>query len=291
MKILICGRSGVGKDTLRAYLEEQGLTAVLSTTNRPKRSETEDTHRFVDEKTALAEYPTAIAHTVINGYHYYATEEEVKAKDIYIVDLEGIKACIDRMPQESFLLVHLVASLEQRKAAALSRAVDKIKEETVWNARIAAEDESFTELSHYLLSAKREGVESISMVNDFQPKTLQNMAKRIKHFSALQQAFLEFGLSDIEAMGQAIDSLSEHSPCTQCFCYCKADGCRLSLPDEISCIQDLQRKSNLKPFTLCPDCLYGKSNGDGYVCQLKEVDEKACKFYFMRKNAIERQGV
>lgn len=87
---LICGSSGTGKSTLVEKLEKKhGMTAVRSYTTRQQRTPEENGHIFVTEeefdKLRLA------ALTTFDGYRYGATEEQIDAADLYILDPAGIE--------------------------------------------------------------------------------------------------------------------------------------------------------------------------------------------------------
>ena len=83
-KILICGRSGSGKDTFAKLLKSFGLKDVCSYTTRPRRDGEGDTHTFITEK-EVKNYPNKIAVTEINGYTYFATKEQLEEADYYII--------------------------------------------------------------------------------------------------------------------------------------------------------------------------------------------------------------
>lgn len=90
----VSGRSGSGKDTLVDILLEMHpeWKKVVSKTTRPRRSPEEDCHIFTTEEEYMNDVAKGIviAHTFYNGYHYWATVEQVEAADIYIVDIPGL---------------------------------------------------------------------------------------------------------------------------------------------------------------------------------------------------------
>lgn len=150
MKILIVGRTGTGKDTLRYLLETKGLTSVLSTTDRPKRTEDECTHRFVDTQTVDEEWGKAVAKTTIGKYHYYATKSQVEQHDIYLIDPDGLYELTANMPDTAFMVVYMQADAVDCKTNACKRADDPINEELVFNARAKAENEQFSKFEKTL---------------------------------------------------------------------------------------------------------------------------------------------
>ena len=100
-KLLIVGRTASGKDTLQYALEKRGLTFVKSYSTRPKRNPNEDTHIFIQPDQVVPKDEMA-AYTVINGYEYFATKDQVKDADAYIIDPEGLKMLVANMPETKF---------------------------------------------------------------------------------------------------------------------------------------------------------------------------------------------
>lgn len=122
MKYLIVGRTAAGKDTLARILEEEyGFRQGLSATTRPRRSPDEATHRFVTEAVAAAE-ADKVAQTRIGKNLYYATRADVEAADVYIIDPPGMIQLAKAMPEESFVLVVVVADRLLRAEAFALRA-------------------------------------------------------------------------------------------------------------------------------------------------------------------------
>ena len=143
LKILIVGRTGVGKDYLAKKLGEFGLTQLKSYTTRPKRTPDENTHIFISPEEVEALTPKA-AQTVINGHHYFATVEQVLRSDVYIVDPTGLYELLDHMPDTPFLIVHVTADREVARKHAIGRASDPERESAVYDARTASEDSQFS---------------------------------------------------------------------------------------------------------------------------------------------------
>ncbi|MBO5435440.1 hypothetical protein J6A31_06585 [bacterium] len=145
MTYLIMGRTGSGKDYLINLLTQRGLTDLKSYTTRPKRSENEDSHTFVttDEATTITD---RVAETTINGYEYFATKDQICNADLYVIDPNGLKMLVEKMPDEIFHIIYVeVDDYLTRKCNAVKRADDKISEEAVFEARNADEDSQFTE--------------------------------------------------------------------------------------------------------------------------------------------------
>lgn len=88
---LIVGASGSGKDYIvdkicKGFKKKK----VISRTTRQPRYEGENTHKFVDWGQAITEFWDAIAKTTFAGNRYYTLEEDLKGKDFYIIDPNGV---------------------------------------------------------------------------------------------------------------------------------------------------------------------------------------------------------
>lgn len=144
MKYLIVGRSGTGKDTLANFLVAKGLRMLKSYTTRPRRYEGEDTHEFITPEEATKK-THKVATTVINGYEYFATQEQLDQCDIYIIDPHGLYELVENCPMTTFHIVHLTADPAILRERAINRADDKEHEAEVYDARVASEDSQFLE--------------------------------------------------------------------------------------------------------------------------------------------------
>ena len=89
MNTIFClvGPSGSGKTTIAKELSND-YNVIQSYTTRPPRHENEWGHTFV-ESFPDEHVPKTIAYNNFNGYEYWATEDQVKDKSIYIVDPPG----------------------------------------------------------------------------------------------------------------------------------------------------------------------------------------------------------
>lgn len=86
---LFVGESGSGKTTLAYELQNRfGYKVLESYTTRPKRSENEQGHTFVDE---FPNDDTVVASTYFDGNYYWGTKQQVEENDIWIVDIKGVK--------------------------------------------------------------------------------------------------------------------------------------------------------------------------------------------------------
>lgn len=89
---LILGESGAGKDSIVDRLCKTGLKKLISHTTRERRSDEPDTsHVFstYDDYVHAKESEQIIAETCINGVYYWATKEQLKDADLYIIDCNG----------------------------------------------------------------------------------------------------------------------------------------------------------------------------------------------------------
>lgn len=107
MNKLLCfiAPSGVGKTTLAEALREDGLKQVYSYTTRPKRSEDEVGHVFVNDEEF--KQLDLIAYSFYNGYHYGATKEQVDNADIYVIDVVGLLELKEKYKDRPIIAVGL----------------------------------------------------------------------------------------------------------------------------------------------------------------------------------------
>lgn len=180
-KILIVGRSGVGKDYLANLLKEKGMTQVLSYTTRPKRSTDENTHIFITPEEA-ATFTDKVATTVINGYEYFATRKQVEENDIYIIDPNGLHELMDNMPDTPFLIIYLKSGTEQAKEKAAGRSADPEKEKAVFDARRESEDDQFTKFEAELKGdVVGHSYFFIRVENTYQPDVFDELVTQIEN--------------------------------------------------------------------------------------------------------------
>lgn len=142
-KIMIVGRSGCGKDTLAMCLAQHfNMKQLISTTTRPPRYEGEKAHVFVTEKEAET-MTERVAETVINGYQYFATKQQLDECDVYVVDPKGLSDVCERAPETNLCVVYVNASKKVRKQRAIDRAEDHEEAARVFDKRHADETKMF----------------------------------------------------------------------------------------------------------------------------------------------------
>lgn len=146
--VLLCimAESASGKDTLANLLcERNGFNAVLSHTTRPRRDNEGETHVFVAEDTynQMLQDEQVAAHTVINGYHYWCTKDQLYNNDIYVIDPSGIKTLKElNLPNLRLVTVYINVPEEIRKERALSRGDDI----NVYRSRTLSERQQFRDM-------------------------------------------------------------------------------------------------------------------------------------------------
>lgn len=147
-KILIVGRSGSGKDAVAHALTRLfGLKQLCSTTTRPIRYEGEDSHIFVTEEEARM-MTNRVAETVINGYQYFATKEQLDECDVYVIDPFGLKTLCERSPETDLCVVYVNVKTEIRKERAMKRAADPEEAARIFEARHVDENKMFCEFEN-----------------------------------------------------------------------------------------------------------------------------------------------
>ena len=144
---LIVGRTASGKNYFANLLTNKGLRRAVSYTTRPKRDHEQETdYHFVSPMRAKLIKPK-LALTKINNYDYFITENELKNKDIFIIDPEGVINLAKALPNDVFHVLYLQADKDQRKKHFVQRAkYNKIKNpEDEFEKRNQAEDKRFSE--------------------------------------------------------------------------------------------------------------------------------------------------
>lgn len=120
--ICLVGESGSGKSTIAELLEKEGYNYIKSYTTRPRRSEDEKGHIFVDEEYFKNKYEESnykvelIAYTEFHGYRYWSTKEQYKNKgiSIYIVEPVGAQELKTYIKDCKIIIIYLKADREER---------------------------------------------------------------------------------------------------------------------------------------------------------------------------------
>jgi len=151
-KILIVGRTGSGKDYLANRLCDRGFTQVKSYTTRPKRTENEDTHIFITKDDAK-KYKDRVAETVIDDVEYFATREQLKNNDIYVIDPNGLYTLLNKVTKEKFVIIYVSALTQLR----IDKAIERVKKVLTYDEAIykitlrdKAENAQFKQFEYYM---------------------------------------------------------------------------------------------------------------------------------------------
>ena len=151
----IIGRSGSGKSTLEQYLcDTLSWKSIESYTTRPPRVKDERDHVFITEKELQTNPQYApserVAETTINGYTYFATHNQLRDADIYIIDPIGFKQLLQNAPQKQFNLIYLWVDGDTLMTQLKSRAQRSNESERSQRKRLEAEHQQFTQFENTL---------------------------------------------------------------------------------------------------------------------------------------------
>lgn len=151
MTYLIIGRTGSGKDYLAHKLcSKYNLKELKSYTTRPKRIANEDTHIFITPEESN-NYKNRIAETIINGYEYFATKEQLDDCDIYLIDPDGLEILLERAPNNNFVIIYVTTLDNLRLTKSVSRLTDVDPEKlSIITDRNNSEEEQFRKFERYL---------------------------------------------------------------------------------------------------------------------------------------------
>ena len=187
MKLLIVGRTGTGKDTLKEILQKTyGWKFVLSKTTRKPRFEGEDTHIFITKEEANATpIEDKVAITFIqNGEddqdEYFATRQQVEEADAYIIDPNGVNVLLKNMPEQIFEIVYLSAiSKELQREMAIKRANGDTNAGKTFDQRYESENDQFTKFEESIAN-KTFGAENckslMQFTNNYSQDSLEQLA-------------------------------------------------------------------------------------------------------------------
>lgn len=111
---LILGRTGSGKTSItRQIAKELGYKILKSYTTRPRRLEELNTsevdHEFVTDTEADELLKgDVIAYTEINNVRYFATLEQLRNSDLYVIDPNGYTMLRDRLNELEITDINLI---------------------------------------------------------------------------------------------------------------------------------------------------------------------------------------
>ena len=129
--ILLIGRTGSGKSSLiKRVCERTNLTALQSYTTRPKRSESDNDHIFVnvEEYIHAKENGEIAIDGEIAGNYYYSTIEQLYSADLYTINPEALNRLLAMdLPNIRFVVVYISCPDKIREQRAIGRGDDKHK--------------------------------------------------------------------------------------------------------------------------------------------------------------------
>lgn len=157
MILILCGKSGSGKDAIQKELVKAGIRPIVSVTTRPPRagevdgvsyyfSTTEDFKKMI-ENNELIEYRSY--DTLVNGvpdtWYYGARKQKLNPLENYVVvlDVEGSQSFIDYYGLDNCLVCYIDVQDDVRKQRAQSRGSF---DETEWNRRLEADRQDFDDV-------------------------------------------------------------------------------------------------------------------------------------------------
>lgn len=158
---LFVGRTNSGKSTIAKKLEDSFHYSVLkSYTTRAQRNDTDTDHVFTD--VAQYEHDKAagciVAETNIAGNYYWATEDQVRDCDIYLIDPVGIEALKKmNLPDIRFVTIYINVDDNVRFARAKKRGDDP-RSYMVRNLSERAQFEQFLKDKRYDYVVKNENI-------------------------------------------------------------------------------------------------------------------------------------
>lgn len=175
-KILIIGRTGSGKSTIENYLcDKYGMTGIKSYTTRPQRGVEDNGHIFISEQEAL-EYINLVSSTVINGFKYFATEEQLKENDIYVIDVIGMEKLLNNYPDYNYIILHITVPDEVRKQRTASRTNFNFEE------RQLSEDKQFKNIEddEYVLKLRMHPLANKVVIEEVQNVDFKQTKQKLK---------------------------------------------------------------------------------------------------------------
>ena len=157
---LIVGQTASGKDSLvNAMCDEiktfkqdilgnitiKNYQKLISYSTRPKRENEGDTHIFISKSDVEKYKDDMIAYTQIGEYEYFATKEQLRNCDFYIIDYEGVEYLRSKQLNDEFrfVTIYINTSDSLRRERALSKRKDN---EEIFNKRNNAEFYQFANL-------------------------------------------------------------------------------------------------------------------------------------------------
>lgn len=193
---LIIGRSGSGKTYFSNLLENQGFKRVISRTTRPKRDhEDKDSYIWLNEDEANKQ-TDRISQTKIGNYQYFTLADDLKNKDMYVIDPQGMYDLTKNTPDVDYHIVYLKAKNEMLRAKhTKKREDDSEKAKTEFRKRNEAEDKQFSDFEKILDDEKHiydhlpQNIQAVHILeNDYTPESnLEKWAVRFYYDSVMRK--------------------------------------------------------------------------------------------------------
>lgn len=170
--IILCGRSGSGKDTIMRSLVSKGFKPAISYTTRPMRPNEKNhvDYHFIKKNTflklisndGLIEYRKY--NTVEGEWYYGLGKSEIDLFDsnyVTIKDLNGVKELVNYFGKENCIVFYISASKFVRTMRAMRRGGFNQEE---WDRRIKADNYDFrdSEVNKYC-DVKIENMDGINV--------------------------------------------------------------------------------------------------------------------------------
>lgn len=160
---LIVGQTASGKDSLvnavcntfkpfkqdiTGQIITQTYSQLVSYTTRPKRENEGNTHIFISKSDVEKYKDDMIAYTKIGEYEYFATKEQLRNCDFYVIDYDGVEYLRSKQLDDEFRFVTIYINTpdEIRRERALSVRKDN---EEIFNKR------NYNEFLQFALMRKR----------------------------------------------------------------------------------------------------------------------------------------
>lgn len=195
MVLILCGKSGSGKDAILKELEKSGeLVPIVSDTTRPMREGEVDgiSYNFLTKDQFLKKLNNGgyIEHreykTLVNGnpdiwYYGCPTDDYNRAdKDFVVIfDINGTKEFIHAVGEENVIVGEIVVDDDVREARARVRgSFDK----TEWDRRLADDAIKFSD-------EEKRGVVDFTINNTYQilTQSVRQVAEKYQQLAALQR--------------------------------------------------------------------------------------------------------
>lgn len=144
---LIVGETSSGKDSfVQKICDEHGYSQLVSYTTRPRRNNEGNTHVFISPEEAEPYRDQMIAYTKIGEFEYFATKDQLRQSDFYVIDYRGIEymhSLTKDLDDIRFVTIFIHVPREIREERALNSRHD---DALTFYKRCFSENTQFTEM-------------------------------------------------------------------------------------------------------------------------------------------------